>query len=137
VTGPLLFVANYGLNVTPVTVYDANRKYPKPLATIIENINNARGACVDGDGTLYVTNAPNTGNTGWILEYAIGQTTTLRVVTEGISYPGYCVNYPNAGNPIRTIRELLSHRVRHSFPYVAISVAPSLRRAAKSQKNKE
>lgn len=90
VTGPLIFAANYGLNLVPVTIYNAKRKDPKPLATIIQNINNARGACVDADGTLYVTNAPNTGDTGWVSEYALGQTKTLRVITEGINYPGYC-----------------------------------------------
>ncbi len=89
VPGPLLYVANYDLNVTPLTIYDAGADNPKPIATISKDIDNSRGTCIDSDGTLYVTNSPNSG-TGWVSEYALGQTKPLRVVTKGIDYPGYC-----------------------------------------------
>jgi hypothetical protein len=89
VSGPLLYVANYGLNITPLTIYDANASNPKPIATISNGIDNSRGICIDGSGTLYVTNSPNSG-TGWVAVYALGQTRPLRVITKGIDYPGYC-----------------------------------------------
>jgi sugar lactone lactonase YvrE len=89
VSGPLLYVANYGLNAAPLTIYDANANNPKPIATISKDIYNSRGVCIDGSGTLYVTNSGNSG-TGWVSEYAPGQTKPLRMITKGIDYPGYC-----------------------------------------------
>jgi len=89
VSGPLLYVANYSLNETPLTIYDANANDPKPIATISKDINNSRGICIDDNGVVYVTNSPNSG-TGWVAEYALGQTKPLRVITKGINYPGYC-----------------------------------------------
>jgi hypothetical protein len=89
VSGPLVYVANYGLNVTPLTIYNANANDPKPIATISKDIDNSRGICLDSSGTVYVTNSPNSG-TGWVAEYALGQTKPSRVITKGIDYPGYC-----------------------------------------------
>jgi DNA-binding beta-propeller fold protein YncE len=89
VSGPLLYVANVGLNVTPLTIYNANADNPKPIATISKDIDNSLGACMDGDGTLYVTNYPNSG-TGWVSEYALGRTKLLRVITKGIGEPAFC-----------------------------------------------
>jgi hypothetical protein len=89
VSGPLLYVANVGLNVTPLTIYKARADNPKPIATISKDIYNSLGACIDSDGTLYVPNYPNYG-TGWVSEYAIGQTKPLRVITKGINYPTFC-----------------------------------------------
>jgi hypothetical protein len=89
VSGPLLYVANLDLTLTPLAIYDANAADPKPIATISKDIDNSRGVCIDSDGTLYVTNSPNSG-TGWVSEYALGQTKPLRVITKGIDYPGYC-----------------------------------------------
>ncbi|MGA2760593.1 MAG: hypothetical protein ABSF08_09780, partial [Candidatus Cybelea sp.] len=88
VSGPLLYVANIGLNLTPLTIYDADANNPKPIATITKDINNSRGTCIDSDGTLYVTNFAS--GTGWVSEYALGQTKPLRVITKGIAFPGYC-----------------------------------------------
>ncbi|MGA8795658.1 MAG: hypothetical protein WB526_01155 [Candidatus Cybelea sp.] len=88
VSGPLLYVANWGPN-EPVTIYEANANNPKPIATISKDIDFARGTCIDGDGTLYVANEPDSG-TGWVSEYAFGQTKPLRVITKGIDFPGYC-----------------------------------------------
>jgi hypothetical protein len=89
VSGPLLYVANYDLSGTPLGVYPANAHNPEPIATITKDIDNSRGVCIDNAGTLYVTNSPNSG-TGWVSEYALGQTKPLRVISKGIDYPGYC-----------------------------------------------
>ncbi len=89
VSGPLLFVANIDLTLTPLGIYHANENNAKPIATISTDIDNSRGVCIDKHGTLYVTNAPNSG-AGWVSEYALGQTKPLRVITKGIDYPGYC-----------------------------------------------
>lgn len=88
VSGPLLYVANAGLTLTPLTIYRANARDPKPIATISKGINNSRGTCIDSDGTLYVTNFAN--GTGWVSEYALGQTKPLRLISKGINFPGYC-----------------------------------------------
>jgi len=89
VSGPLIFVANTDLTLTPMGIYPANTNNPKPIATISKEINNPIGACIDGAGTLYVPNYPNSG-TGWISEYALGRTKPVRVITKGIDYPAYC-----------------------------------------------
>ena len=88
VSGPLLYVANAGLTLTPLTIYRADAHNPKPIATISKDIDNSRGTCIDSDGTLYVTNFAS--GTGWVSEYALGQTKPLRVITKGIDFPGYC-----------------------------------------------
>jgi sugar lactone lactonase YvrE len=89
VSGPLLYVANIDQTFTPLAIYHANAGNPKPTATISKDIDNSIGACIDSDGTLYVTNSPN-GGTGWVSEYALGQTKPLRMITKGIDSPGYC-----------------------------------------------
>jgi hypothetical protein len=86
---PLLYVANVDETLTPLGIYRANADDPKPLATISKDINNSLGACIDSDGTLYVTNAPGSGP-GWVSEYALGQTKPSRVITKGIGGPRYC-----------------------------------------------
>jgi sugar lactone lactonase YvrE len=88
VSGPLLYVASNDQTLTPLAIYDANADNPKPIATISEDIDNSSGACIDGDGTLYVTNDP--GSAGWVSEYALGQTKPLRVITKGINTPAFC-----------------------------------------------
>ncbi len=57
------------------------------MARISKDIDNSSGACIDGDGILYVT---NDASTGWVSEYALGHTKPLRVITEGIDSPAYC-----------------------------------------------
>ncbi len=86
-SGPLLYVASFDETLTPVRIYKANAHDPKPIATISKDIDNSGGACIDGDGTLYVTNAASP---GWVSEYALGHTKPLRVITEGINTPAYC-----------------------------------------------
>jgi hypothetical protein len=88
VSGPLIYVASFDLGLTPLRIYNANEKDPKPIAAISEDIDNARGVCIDSNGTLYVTNSSGSGS--WVSEYALGQTKPLRVITKGIEYPGYC-----------------------------------------------
>ncbi len=87
-SSPLIYAVNYGFTVAPLGVYRAKARDPKPIAMITKNIDNSRGACIDGDGTLYVTNSPS--GTGWVAEYALGQTKPFRIITKGIDYPGYC-----------------------------------------------
>jgi hypothetical protein len=90
VPGPLIYVASYDLGLTPLRVYNASEKDPKPIAAISKDIYNSRGVCIDGNGTLYVTNAGGS-NKGYVLEYTLGQTKKpLRIITKGIDYPGYC-----------------------------------------------
>src|SRR5579863_1710022 len=86
VTGPLLYVASYDETLTPLRIYKADLYDPKPIAQISKDINNSGGACIDGNGTLYVTNAASP---GWVSEYALGQTKPLRVITKGINTPAY------------------------------------------------
>lgn len=88
VSDALLYAASAGLTLTPLTIYHANVDNPKPVAKISKDIDNSRGTCIDSDGTLYVTNFAT--GTGWVSEYALGQTKPLRVITKGIAFPGYC-----------------------------------------------
>jgi sugar lactone lactonase YvrE len=86
--GPLLYVASFDETRTPLAIYGAKADDPEPIATISKNIDNSAGACIDGDGTLYVANQP--GSTGWVSEYALGHTKPLRAITKGIDGPSYC-----------------------------------------------
>ena len=81
-------MAGYDAGLTPVYIYQANVNDPKPIAAINKDIDNASGACIDSAGTLYVTNSSSGGSD--VLEYALGQTKLLRVITKGIETPGYC-----------------------------------------------
>lgn len=85
-TAPLLFATN--LSSDDVTAYRATAKDPAPLATITDSIVIPGGACIDGQGTLYVANEPASG--GWISEYPLGKTTPSTIITDGINAPGYC-----------------------------------------------
>jgi sugar lactone lactonase YvrE len=85
-TAPLLYATNVGFE--DVTVYQAKANDPLPLATISDGLLNPSGACIDGEGTLYVTNEPASG--GWVSEYPLGKTTPSRMITDGINEPGYC-----------------------------------------------
>jgi len=89
VSAPLLYVTSPDLDITPLAIYDASKDDPKPLATINKDINNSAGACIDGNGTLYVANEPGSGP-GWVSEYILGQTKPLRVITKGINTPAFC-----------------------------------------------
>jgi hypothetical protein len=86
VAGPLLFATNVGN--TNATVYRARAKDPAPLATITDSLVNPFGACIDGQGTLYITNEP--ASSGWVSEYPLGKTTPSTIITDGISEPAYC-----------------------------------------------
>jgi serine/threonine protein kinase, bacterial len=86
-SGPLLFVASDDETLTPLRIYKAKASDPKPFATISKDIDSSSGACIDGDGTLYVANEASP---GWVSEYALGQTKPLRVITKGINTPAYC-----------------------------------------------
>jgi hypothetical protein len=88
-SGSLLFVTNSDGYNTAVTIYDAAINDPSPIAAITEDLLDPFGDCIDGDGTLYVTNEPSSG-LGWVSEYALGKTKPLRRITEGIDIPGYC-----------------------------------------------
>ena len=85
-TAPLLYVTNVGYE--DVTVYEATTNDPAPMETISDGLVIPTGACVDGQGTLYVTNEPASG--GWISVYPLGKTTPSRTITDGINVPGYC-----------------------------------------------
>ena len=88
-SAPLLYVANYTVTYDDVRVYRPQAKDPTPLATISDGINTPAGACIDGQGTLYVTNEP-AGGSGWISEYPLGKTAPSKTVTDGVSVPAFC-----------------------------------------------
>lgn len=88
-TQPLLFVTNVTAAYNDVRIYRARAKDPAPLATISDGINTPSGACVDGEGTLYVVNEPSSGP-GWISEYPLGKTSPAKMITDGISSPVFC-----------------------------------------------
>lgn len=88
-TAPLLFVTNTNRDYPFVSIYRAKAKDPAPLATISDGVNVPSGACIDGNGTLYVTNEPSSGP-GWVSEYPLGKTTPSRTLTDGIYTPGLC-----------------------------------------------
>jgi sugar lactone lactonase YvrE len=85
VTAPLVYAVNN--ENWSVAVYRAKAKDPAPLATITDGLTLSFGDCIDGEGTLYVTNEPSA---GWVSEYPLGKTTPSRIITEGISEPAYC-----------------------------------------------
>jgi hypothetical protein len=87
VSGPLLYLANSF--PAYVLVFDAAAKGSKPIASITKEVDNAGRPCVDSNGTLYVPNAPPSGS-GWISEYALGQTKPLRAIAKGINTPAGC-----------------------------------------------
>ncbi len=90
VSGPLLFVTNF--DAPPydgVTIYDPTQNNPRPIAVINTDVDSSNGDCVDGDGTLYVGSDPGSGF-GWASEYALGKTTPLRIITQGIKAPAFC-----------------------------------------------
>jgi sugar lactone lactonase YvrE len=90
VSGPLLYVSNFeSPPYDGVTIYNAKENNPSPVAVINENIFEPDGDCIDADGTLYVANDPGSGP-GWVSEYALGTTKTLRVITDGINFPAFC-----------------------------------------------
>jgi sugar lactone lactonase YvrE len=86
VTAPLLYAVN--VSNGDVTVYRAKAKDPAPLATISEGLTIPYGGCIDGQGTLYVTNG--TTSRGWVSEYPLGKTARSRIITDGIHEPAYC-----------------------------------------------
>ncbi len=97
ISGPLLYVANF--DSPPyggVTVYDAKQNNPSPIAVINADISNPNGACIDAEGTLYVANGTGSG-LGWVSEYALGRTKTMRAITSGINLPAFCA-IDGAGN---------------------------------------
>lgn len=90
VSGPLLYVTNSDSPpYDAVTIYQAKKNNPSPIAVINENLFQPNGDCVDADGTLYVANEPGS-SLGWVSEYALGKTKTLRVITQGINTPAFC-----------------------------------------------
>jgi sugar lactone lactonase YvrE len=78
-----------------VNVYNARKRDPSPLATITDGISYPQSACVDNDGTLYVTNQGS--GEGWISEYPLGKTKPSAIITSGMSGPGFCA-IDGAGN---------------------------------------
>lgn len=89
ITAPLLYVTNSTATYNDVRVYRANANDPNPLATISDGIENPPGACVDSQGTLYVTNEPSNGP-GWVSEYPLGETTPSEIIKDGINTPAFC-----------------------------------------------
>ena len=89
VSGPLLYAVNSDGFNTYVSIYDPKTNDPSPMAVITKDLSEPFGDCIDGDGTLYVTNDPGS-SLGWVSEYALGKTKPLRLITEGVNIPGTC-----------------------------------------------
>ena len=90
VSGPLLYVTNYDSPpYDGVAVYHATANNPSPIIVINKDIAEPNGDCVDAQGVLYVANEPESG-LGWISEYALGETTPVRVITKGVNAPAFC-----------------------------------------------
>jgi len=86
---PLLYVTNSTATYNDVRIYRAEENGPNPLATISNGIENPPGACVDSQGTLYVTNEPSD-SPGWVSEYPLGKTTPSVIIKDGINTPAFC-----------------------------------------------
>lgn len=122
-TPPLLFATNLfnSTNWEGVTVYRADTKDPAPLAMISEGLDIPVGACIDGKGTLYVTNEPPSG--GWVSEYPLGKTTPSMVITDGMNEPAYCA-IDGKGNLWVTNyggRNVTEYRTGSKKPHVVIT----------------
>jgi sugar lactone lactonase YvrE len=83
-SGALLFVSNDG-DEHNVTVYRAGANDPNPIRTISSDLEQPGGICLDGQGTLYVTDTD-----GWVVEYLAGKTKSSKIITEGINTPADC-----------------------------------------------
>ncbi len=119
-SGPLLYVASYAETLEPLAIYHANADDPKPIATINKDIDNSSGACIDGDGTVYVANAASP---GWVSEYALGHTKPLREITRGINTPAYCA-IDALGNLWVTnigLDDVAGYRKGSTKPYITIT----------------
>ena len=89
VTPPLLYVANSTPTDNDLRVYHLGARDPAPIATITKGIEGPNGDCIDGHGTLYVTNDPDSGR-GWVSEYRLGKTIPFKTIEDGINTPAYC-----------------------------------------------
>jgi hypothetical protein len=92
ITGPLLYVTN--IIAWTVTIYHTSARNPAPIAIITQGLDAPAGACVDSQGTLYVTNQPISGP-GWISEYPLGRATPSEMITKGINTAAYCATDSN------------------------------------------
>jgi hypothetical protein len=90
-SGPLLYVSNDGED-HDVTVYRAGAKDPSPIETISSGLQFPGGMCLDGKGTLYVTDQD-----GWVAEYPAGKTKPSKIITKGIDTPAFCAIDSKAG----------------------------------------
>jgi len=88
-TPPLLYVANATPTDNDLRVYHLGAKDPTPIATITNGIEDPNGNCIDGQGTLYVTNDPIDGS-GWVSGYPLGKTTASEIIKDGVSTPAFC-----------------------------------------------
>lgn len=71
-----------------VNIYNTREKNPTVLAAITDGVSYPQSACIDGNGTLYVTNQGS--GAGWVSEYPLGKTKPSTIITNGISGPGFC-----------------------------------------------
>ena len=72
-----------------VLIYNARAKDPAPESMITEGLNFPQAVCIDGAGTVYVTNQPASGP-GWVSEYPAGKTKPSKMITKGINSPAFC-----------------------------------------------
>ncbi len=89
VRGPLLYVVNFDPAYNDVTIYHAKAKNPSPINSITDGLFEPVGDCIDGHGTLYVTNEPGS-SLGWVSVYPAGAVTPSRTITDGVNVPVFC-----------------------------------------------
>jgi sugar lactone lactonase YvrE len=87
-SGPLLYVTNYTADYNDVKVYDAAAKDPSPMEVISADLSGPAGDCIDGGGTLYVTNEP--AGAGWVTEFPDGKAKPSKIIKKGINTPAFC-----------------------------------------------
>jgi serine/threonine-protein kinase len=87
----VLYVTGFtdGTGIGKVFVYPAKAKDPGPKGTITDGIDFPTGDCIDANGTLYVTNDPESG-LGWVSEYHWKKRKPFKIVTNGIATPAFC-----------------------------------------------
>jgi serine/threonine-protein kinase len=82
-SGPRLYVVNQGF--PNVAVYRADSKDPSEGEVISDGLRFPSGVCLDGEGTLYVTDYGDR-----VVEYPAGEKKPSRIITKGMSTPEFC-----------------------------------------------
>lgn len=86
-SAPLLYVADSS-GYNDVKLYRANGIDPSPIAVYSDDLETPAGDCIDGDGTLYVTNEP--AGRGWVTVFPQGSMKPSHIIKKGVNTPAFC-----------------------------------------------